>query len=213
MHYMFLIILLIISIISLIIALVFQRNKYTRRIEYHKKRQEEQREEFDNKNSMYIKEIKQLKEQINRREEDEYEKLHGYDVVEGIIEKDPIYAGKKALIGDYMASSYNISKKVLKSLGFEVDVVRNKEDVINKIKNENNYDIIFSNNVYPDGSGPDCLKELKKIKGFSTPVVIHTITQDAREYFVDNIGFDEYIAKPLNQMKVKKALENIFKTK
>ena len=110
-----------------------------------------------------------------------------------------------------MASSYNISKRVLKSLGFEVDVVRNKEDVINKIKLQNDYDIIFSNNVYPDGSGPDCLKELKQIEGFSIPVVIHTITKDAREYFIDTIGFDEYIVKPLNKMKVKKALENVFK--
>ena len=110
-----------------------------------------------------------------------------------------------------MLSSFSNTKKVLKSLGFSVDVVRNKEDVINKVKYENYYDIIFSNNVYPDGSGSDCLKELRSLENFSTPVIIHTITENARDYFINVIGFDEYITKPLTQSKVKYALENIFK--
>ena len=211
MDYIFFIILiLVVAIICLICALMLQKNKYLKRLDYHERHQTIQQEDFEEKCSMYIKEIKQLKEQLNTREE-EFEKLDKYDVIDTNLEDEPIYEGKKALIGDYMASSYNISKRVLKSFGFEVDVVRNKEDVINKIKLQNDYDIIFSNNVYPDGSGPDCLKELKQIEGFSIPVVIYTITKDAREYFIDTIGFDEYIVKPLNKMKVKKALENVFK--
>ena len=78
-----------------------------------------------------------------------------------------------------------------------------KEDVINKVKYQNDYDIILSNNVYPDGSGPECLKELKKIENFSIPVVINAITENARDYFINRIWFDEYIVKPLTQKKLR----------
>lgn len=207
-------------LILLIFILIFQKSNYSEKISLYKKEQMElnskcsiylkEKQELSNKCLMYLKDIESLKELLNRKEKDEYEKLNGFETVDGKIEEEPIYKGKRALIGDYMPSSYNNTRKVLKSLGFDVDVVKNKEDVINKIKYQNDYDIIFSNNVYPDGSGPECLKELKNIENFSTPVVIHTITDNAREHFIDTIGFDEYIVKPLTQRKVKIALEKII---
>ena len=32
-------------------------------------------------------------------------------------------------------------------------------------------------------------KELKQIEGFNTPVVIHTLTENKRDYFVNEIRF------------------------
>ena len=48
---------------------------------------------------------------------------------------NPIYKGKKALVGDYLACSYIFTKKALESLGFEVTIVHTKAEVIRRIKN------------------------------------------------------------------------------
>lgn len=212
---------MLVIILILICGLITQRNKYLERLNYH----EEQKIELNEKCSMYAKENKKLntqysvyfkenanlKEMLSRYEEEEYDRLGCYKTFNGNITKDPIYEGKRALIGDYMASSFNNTKKVLQSLGFAVDVEKRKDDVIDRISYGNNYDIIFTNNVYPDGSGPDLLKELKSYEGFSTPVVIHTISKNQREYFEDYLGFDGYIEKPVSPDDLKPILEKIFK--
>lgn len=123
---------------------------------------------------------------------------------------NPIYKGKKALVGDYLACSYIFTKKALESLGFEVTIVHTKAEVIRRIKNNEKYDIIFSNNVYDDGSGPQCFEELKKIEGFNTPVVIHTVTKNAKFHFVVELGFDGYIEKPVTQSKLIPVLEKLL---
>ena len=90
---------------------------------------------------------------------------------------------------------------------------KRKDDVIDRISYGNNYDIIFTNNVYPDGSGPELLKELRSYEGFCTPIVIHTISKNQKEYFVDYLGFDGYIEKPVTPDELKPILEKIFKEK
>ena len=49
---------------------------------------------------------------------EKYSKIDTFSVCGGEIKKDPIYKGKKALIGDYLSSSYTNTEKVLRSLGF-----------------------------------------------------------------------------------------------
>lgn len=217
----YVLLLLLIIILCLICALIAQRNDYLEKLNSY----EEQQIEIDNKCSQYAKENKELttknsvyftenanlKEMLSRYEEDEYNRLGCYKTCKGDLIKEPIYEGKKALIGDYMVTSYTNTKKVLQSLGFTVDVEKRQDDVINRISYGNDYDIIFTNNVYPDGSGPDLLKELKSYEGFSTPVVIHTISKNQREYFEDYLGFDGYIEKPVSPDDLKPILEKIFK--
>ena len=106
--------------------------------------------------------------------------------------------------------SYIFTKKALESLGFEVTIAYTKAEVIRRIKNNEKYDIIFSNNVYDDGSGPQCFEELKKIEGFNTPVVIHTVTKNAKFHFVVELGFDGYIEKPVTQSKLIPVLEKLL---
>lgn len=123
---------------------------------------------------------------------------------------NPIYKGKRALVGDYLACSYIFTKKALESLGFEVTIAHTKAEVIRRIKNNEKYDIIFSNNIYRDGTGQECLAKLKEIEGFCTPVVIHTVTKNAKYHFVNEVGFDDYIEKPMTQAKVLPILEKLL---
>ncbi len=216
----YLLLLTILIILGLICALILQKENYQNKLKYHEEQQleinekcsiyEKENKELTTKNSVYFNENINLKEMLNRYEEEEYDKLGCYKTFNGDITKEPIYEGKKALIGDYMASSFNNTKKVLQSLGFTVDIEKRKDDVINRLSFGNDYDIIFTNNVYPDGSGPELLKELKSFKGFSTPVVIHTISKNQKEYFVDHLGFNGYIEKPVTPNNLKPILEKIF---
>ena len=217
----YLLFLTILIILGLICALILQKENYQNKLKGYEEQQIELNEkcsiyakenkELTTKNSVYFTENANLKEMLSRYEEDEYNRLGCYKTCSGNLVKEPIYEGKKALIGDYMVSSYTNTKKVLQSLGFTVDVEKRQDDVINRISYGNDYDIIFTNNVYPDGSGPDLLKELKSYEGFSTPIVIHTISKNQREYFEDYLGFDGYIEKPVSPDDLKPILEKIFK--
>lgn len=122
-----------------------------------------------------------------------------YHTPNGVIKKLDLFKGKKALIGDYFAPSYYNTKMVLDSLGFEMTIVKTYYDVIEKIKQGEKYDVIFTNNIYRiGGTGPQLLRELKEIEGFNTPVIIHTISENKYNYFND-LGFDGYLLKPIKQ--------------
>lgn len=134
-----------------------------------------------------------------------------YHTPNGIIKKLDTFKGKRALIGDYLSCSYLNTKMVLESLGFEVDI----EEIMDNVKQkalQNNYDVIFTNNIYRIGTtGPDLLKELKENKSFKTPIIIHTISDNTNNYFT-NLGFDGYLKKPIRQDETIKVLEKIFNT-
>lgn len=216
----YLLLLTILIILGLVCALILQKENYQNKLKDYEAQEIEINEKCSNyakenkelttKNSVFFNENINLKEMLNRFEEEEYDRLGCYKTCNGDLIKEPIYEGKKALIGDYMASSFNNTKKVLQSLGFTVDIEKRQDDVINRLSYGNDYDIIFTNNVYPDGSGPELLKELKSFEGFSTPVVIHTISKNQKEYFVDYLGFDGYIEKPVTPDDLKPILEKIF---
>ena len=108
------------------------------------------------------------------------------------IKVNPIYKGKRALIGDYIDYSSETTSKILKSFGMTVDIVRSSEDIIDKIKHGYKCDIIFTNNIYKKGpKGPEMLSKLRDIEGFNIPVVIHTISDNERYYlsmFVDSMN-------------------------
>ena len=76
---------------------------------------------------------------------------------------------------------------VLESLGFDVTVALSGKEVVKRVKDGEKYDIIFTNNIYRNGTGQECLEELKQIEAFNIPVVIHTLTANRRDYFVNKI--------------------------
>lgn len=130
------------------------------------------------------------------------------------IKKNPIYKGKKVLVGDYVDISAENTMKMLQSFGITVDIVKSGEDIVDRIKNNYKYDIIFTNNIFKKGfGGKETLDKLREIKGFKTPVVIHTVSFNERHKFINIYGFDEYIEKPLDQEKLKPILEKFLEEK
>lgn len=204
--YCYIIGILSIILIILICIMVFQRKKYINRLKYSENNFIQAKSMCDS----YLKDIRSLKNQLDYYEDEEYKRNDGFETLSGKIQKKPIYKGRKALIGDYCSWSARNTKNVLKSLGFDVDIVASGKDIIKKMQNEEHYDIIFSNNIYEDCTGPECLKELRQLDNFSTPIIIHTISDGKEDEFINVIGFDGYIVKPVSQEKIIPILKNLL---
>jgi len=119
----------------------------------------------------------------------------------------------KILVGDYNKTSVSNTTLVLESMGLNVTIAKSGIEIIERIKNNEKYDLIISNNIYNTGhcDGPETLMRLKEIENFSIPVIVLTVSKDKRDMFVNGYGFDEYMEKLLTQDKVMETLPKIFK--
>lgn len=201
---------ILIGIISILILIILILNSKIHDINVSYDTLQQEYNDLKNDFEFIEKENTRCQEQINIYEKIE-EQISTVKIGNKKVKKNPIYKGKRALIGDYHEWSSENTMNILKSFGLIVDVVRTGEDIVDKIKHGYKCDIIFTNNIYRRGDdGPTTLNQLKKIKGFNIPVIIHTISENERHYFMDICGFDEYVVKPLDQEKIKPILDNFL---
>ena len=132
-----------------------------------------------------------------------------YNTPNGIIFQLDIFKGKLALVGDYFSPSYSNTKIVLESLGMQVTIEETINGVKDRILKGEQYNVIFTNNIYRSGTGSQLLKELKEIEGFNIPIIIHTISEEPIPYFL-NLGFDGCLKKPIKQEETIQVLKNLL---
>ena len=90
-------------------------------------------------------------------------------------------------------------------------MVSSGQECINKVLDGNPYELILLDDMMPKMSGVDTLKELRKIKGFNTPIVALTanaISGMKEKYLKD--GFDGYLAKPIEKEELIKILNELL---
>ena len=117
-------------------------------------------------------------------------------------------SGSNILLVDDNALNIKVASTLLKKYRFNIDSCVSGYECIEKVK-ENNYDIIFLDDMMPKLSGKDTLKILKEDKNFKTPVIALTanaITGMKEEYL--ECGFDDYLSKPIE----KNELERVIRT-
>lgn len=119
----------------------------------------------------------------------------------------------KILVGDYNRASVSNTTSVLESIGLNVTIANSGIEIIERIKNNEKYDLIISNNIYNTGhcDGPETLMRLRKIDNFNIPVIVLTVSDGKRDMFVNGYGFDEYMVKLLTQEKIIETLPKLFK--
>ena len=148
--------------------------------------------------------IVQLPQKISKLVGEEIEK-------EEIKIRDVKYEGKKILIVDDNKLNIKVAKKALKDFNFELDECYDGIECLEKINNGNKYDLILMDIMMPVMSGETCIKELKQIPNFKTPVI--ALTADAvagSEEKYKSEGFIDYIAKPFSKDQIKEKLDNIL---
>ena len=118
---------------------------------------------------------------------------------------------KKILIVDDNKLNIKVATRALKDFGFIIDSCYDGIECLNKIKDGNSYDLILMDIMMPNMNGEKCIKELKKIKSFNTPVIALTAdaVAGAREKYI-SLGFIDYISKPFNKEQIQEKLEKIF---
>lgn len=119
----------------------------------------------------------------------------------------------KILVGDYNRASVSNTTSVLESMGLNVTIANSGIEIIERIKNNEKYDLIISNNIYNIGhcDGPETLMRLREIDNFNIPVIVLTVSKGKRDMFVNGYGFNEYMEKLLTQDKVMETLPKLFK--
>jgi len=117
----------------------------------------------------------------------------------------------KVLVADYNSGMISITDKILESMGIETELVKSGYDILDLIQSGKKYDAIITNNIFRNC--PDSyviLDELKEIDGFSIPTIVLTVSMNQRNHFVNELGFNDYIEKPLSIDKTKKALCSVI---
>lgn len=120
--------------------------------------------------------------------------------------------GKKILVVDDNKLNLKVAEKLLKPYNVVIETLTNGEDTIKKIKQFNQYDLILLDQMMPEMDGTTTLKELKKLEGFRTPIIVLTadaIVGKKEEYL--KAGFNDYLSKPINNDELYRILKKYLR--
>ena len=108
--------------------------------------------------------------------------------------------GARALIVDDNDLNIKVAKTLLKKYNFTIESANGGQECINMLLKDDNYDIIFLDDMMPRMSGRDVIKKLRNA------LTANAIEGMKEEYIA--CGFDDYLAKPIE----KQELERVIKT-
>ena len=126
-------------------------------------------------------------------------------------DKDIKFEGKILLVEDNKANQL-FTKVILKRLVIkEIDIANDGVEAIEKVKNNNNYNLILMDENMPNMNGIKATIEIRKM-GIATPIV--AVTANAlsgdKERFL-NAGMSDYISKPINQDRIVEVFKKFLK--
>lgn len=131
-----------------------------------------------------------------------------------IVLTDETYdlTGKKVLVVDDNKLNLKVASKLLEKYHLTLELVSSGFDCVNKIIAGEKYDLILLDDMMPKMSGVETLKELKKDESFKTKVVALTANaiSGMKEKYL-NDGFDDYLAKPIDKLELKRVLQEYLK--
>ena len=130
---------------------------------------------------------------------------------EEVVEEVLNFDGKKVLLVDDNKLNLKVGTKILKEYNLDITTCESGFECINRIENNNKYDIILMDIMMPKMGGVETLKRLKQINNFNTPVI--ALTADAiqgRENKYMEVGFNGYLSKPIEDIELRKVLSKFL---
>ena len=120
--------------------------------------------------------------------------------------------GKKVLIVDDNLLNLKVAAKILSKYKFTVDTLTTGKDCVYKIKEGNQYDMIFLDHMMPEMDGIEVVHILKKLEDYKIPPIV-ALTANAitgvRDMYLRE-GFDEYLSKPINMSELNHLINKYF---
>mgnify|MGYP001623893530 CR=1 FL=1 len=126
--------------------------------------------------------------------------------------QDESFKGKKVLVVDDNKLNLKVATRMLEKYDIDVYLCESGQECIDKINSGVSYDLILMDDMMPKLSGSEVLKKLKENKDFKIPVVMLTanaITGMKEKYL--SKGFDDYLAKPIDQLELVRVLNCYLK--
>ena len=119
----------------------------------------------------------------------------------------------KVLIVDDNKLNIKVASRLLGKYNFKIDTAISGKECIYKVKEGNNYDMIFLDHMMPEMDGIETMHILRKLDGYNMPPII-ALTANAitgmKEMYLKE-GFDEYLSKPINIAELDKLINKYFK--
>ncbi len=118
----------------------------------------------------------------------------------------------KALVVDDDILDVKVTTRLLEKYKFQITTLTSSIECIDRIKQEEQYDILFLDHKMPELDGMDTMKVLKNLEGYKIPKIValtaNAVT-GAREYYINN-GFDDYLSKPIDNHELDKIIRKNF---
>jgi len=117
------------------------------------------------------------------------------------------------LIVDDVDANIFVAKGLMKPYGFETDTASSGYEVLDKIRSNRTYDVIFMDHMMPGMDGVETTKILRE-EGYTGPVVALTANAIAgmREFFIEN-GFNDFVSKPIDLRQLNQVLNTFIRDK
>jgi signal transduction histidine kinase/DNA-binding response OmpR family regulator len=128
------------------------------------------------------------------------------------ITRTPMPYGK-VLIVDDVDSNLFVAKGLMLPYGLTIKTAKSGFEAIEKVKNGEEYDIIFMDHMMPKMDGIEAVNIIRK-QGYKYPIVALTanaLTGHA-EMFMEN-GFDSFISKPIDIRQLNAILNKLIRDK
>jgi len=106
-----------------------------------------------------------------------------------------------------------VAEGILSSYEIAVEMVESGQEAVDRIKNGEEFDIIFMDHMMPGMNGVEATKIMRGL-GYTLPIVALTANalKDAAKMFMSN-GFSGFISKPIDIEKLNIYLERFIRDK
>lgn len=119
--------------------------------------------------------------------------------------------GKKILVVDDNKMNLKVATRLLQDYQVEIETIDNGFECIEKIKNQEHFDLILMDDMMPKMTGSETLQKLKEIEGYNIPTIALTANaiSGMKEKYI-SAGFDDYLSKPIDKLELNRVINEIL---
>jgi CheY-like chemotaxis protein len=119
----------------------------------------------------------------------------------------------RVLVVDDVESNLYVARGLLAPYGLSIDIAVSGFEAVDKVKDGNNYDVVFMDHMMPRMDGIEATKLIRSL-GYTGFIVALTANALAgqEEMFLRN-GFDDFISKPIDIRQLNSVLNRLIRDK
>ncbi len=121
---------------------------------------------------------------------------------------------KRVLVIDDNKVNLKVAARLLRDYNVNLDQALSGFECLDKINNNEKYDLILMDDMMPKMTGTETMQKLKEIDNFSIPTVALTANaiSGMKEKYL-KAGFDDYLSKPIDKVELNKILIKYLQNK